>query len=416
VSELRLEGRRFRLRRAGEAERGRPVSNTEAASLLARACDDPRLRPELIEALARVRPPSRVVGRRGDELRAELIEAARSGALVLTELIDAPPRLAPGPIFEYAPPVPAPAPIDDAPIDDAPTPILTFITGVLDCGGVASPPEIEVDTPALAPTPAGVIGRLHRWERRPSPAMLFKVKVFAASEDQVTLSCDAGDLELPLDGSAGSLGGRMSQKWVLPWYGDGSELEGAAWDDIELYEVGTGNKIPFATKVEGSCGAGKATLGLVDVLFEDPDSGEARTARYGVFRSRRPKATFVLPGLDHGRLRIVLDDGYDDTDDELDITELVAAAGDETELEFPGWVNFDGGPCQAVVNDEFGRVRRLPQEEVERDSLEGDMAVFMLGENRLRIYQDDLAVFCGHSLHYEEPEQIVPAGHYPTDQ
>lgn len=358
-----------------------------------------------------MRSRSRVIDRRGDELEDELFEAVRSGALAFYEPLMRAPRITPGRV--HTPEVSSPAPMQyDEIVEDQPTPILSFIAGGLDCGAVSS--TAEVDTPAVAPLPAGVVGRLFKWERRPALSSLFKVKVVAATEDQVNLSCDAGSVDLDLGGTPGSLGGRTTQKWILPWYGEAGDLGGAQWDDIELFEVSAGGSIPFATSIDARCGAGEGSLGLIDVIFEDPDTGKGRSCRYGVFKTREPKATFVLPQLDHDRVRVVLDDGYDDTNDELDITALVAIAGAETTVDLPAWTDLEDGPCEGRVNHRYGRSRMLVEEAEDHD-IDGDCAVLMLGENRLRIYEGEQLVFCAHSFHYTDDAPLVPAGHNPND-
>lgn len=385
--------------------------------MVRRALRDPRLRTWLAETLAETirRAGDRLEGAPAHTLDRTILAAIERRELTLIEHVEAKPKLAPGPILApVLPPPPAPMPTDE-PIEDEPTPIVVFLlAGPLACGAAPGPVGAPIDTFVASPLPAGVIGRLAKWGERPPPESLIQVGVIAASEDEVTLACDAGSTKLPLGGTPGSPGRRLTQKWILPWYGEAKDLQGAAWDDVELFEVGVGGAIPFARAIEASCGAGKRKLGLIDVLHADPDSGTGRTARYGVFRTRTPNTTFVLPELDHDRLRFVLDDGYDDTEDRLDITALLGVSGPETTLEIPGWVTFEGGPCSGRLNEVFGR-RRLVVEEEQPAELGGDCAILMFGENRLRIYLDEALIFCAHSLHYTQADQIVPAGHNPGE-
>ena len=53
-----------------------------------------------------------------------------------------------------------------------------------------------------------------------------------------------------------------------------------------------------------------------------------RTAQYGLFRTRTPELMIVTSNLPPGSLKVSLDDGEEDTDDELDITKLAKLSGD----------------------------------------------------------------------------------------
>ncbi|MFV8749114.1 peptidoglycan-binding protein [Nannocystaceae bacterium ST9] len=412
-----FEGRWYSLARTSDAAR-RPLAASEAESLLRRALRERRIRSLLAEAILRGGGPrggDRLFAAPAEQLDRTVIDAVRRGELIVVEHLEAKPKLAPGPIMEAPAPI-VPAPVEpEEPIADEPTPIVVFLlAGPLACGVMLAGPSAPIDTLVASPLPAGVVGRLAKWGDRPPPESLIQVGVIAATQDEVTLSCDAGSTTLTLGGTPGSPGRRTTEKWILPWYGEAGDLQGAAWDDVELFEVTAGGSLPFATSIEATCGAGKRKLGLIDVIYADPDSGTGRSARYGVFRTRTPSATFVLPELEHDRLKFVLDDGYDDTDDRLDVTALLGVSGPETSLDLPGWVTFEGGPCSGRVNQAIGRSRMVVEEEQPAE-LGGDCAILMFGENRLRIYLDDALIYCAHSFHYTEAEQIIPAGHNPGE-
>ena len=54
-------------------------------------------------------------------------------------------------------------------------------------------------------------------------------------------------------------------------------------------------------------------------------------------------------------------------------------------------------------------------EEAEDHAIDGDCAVLMLGENRMRIYRGEQLVFCAHCLHYTDDAPLIPAGHNPSE-
>ncbi len=241
-----------------------------------------------------------------------------------------------------------------------------------------------------------------------------RVHVTHPTEMKVALRAEGGDVELDLTGVEGTAVS-VSTKRVLPWFGDAADLDGASWDDIELLDVSAGGDLPFGLRIEATSGAGSGTLGIFDVVFDDPAGGPARSARYGLFKTREPNAKFAFPEIDVSRVRVLLDDAEDATADTLDITDLVALAGDVTSVTFPAWVEREGGP-PGEVNEEEGRRRMVDFDEVDVDEPDGDCALFMLGENRLKILLDDELLLCTHSFHYVDDALTVPSGYDEMEQ
>jgi len=273
-----------------------------------------------------------------------------------------------------------------------------------DAGGVRSPAAFT------APIAAGVLGRLHRWGQRPADEDLVELEV-PSGADRVELRCDGRSVAVPL-------AGKRSQKKLAFWYGAASDLGGATWGDIQLVEASASGAVPFTPIVEAHAQRGadrdEGRLGLVDILAEDPDAGgRLRSLRFGVFRTRAPRLTFVLPnlGVDVAELDVFLDDGDDDTDDELNLTARVALAGTVTTVALPGWVELDRGNVGGSTN-EAGRGRnRLVVEDVERPPDEGSCALFLFGGNRVRVEDRGRRIVSASSLHYLDRALPVPPGH-----
>src|SRR5262249_62360388 len=98
--------------------------------------------------------------------------------------------------------------------------------------------------------------------------------------------------------------------------GPAADRGGAAWDDVQLVEVTASGDVPFSPRVDAEADDARGRLGLVDVLADDPDApGRRRTLRFGMFRTRTPNPTFVLPNLDVPELDIFVADGDDHTQD-----------------------------------------------------------------------------------------------------
>jgi hypothetical protein len=263
-----------------------------------------------------------------------------------------------------------------------------------------------VETPVALALDAAVVGRLHRYGRRPLGPELVAVRA-PAGVASVALQTGRGAATIAMR-AGGS--GAESEKKLLFHYGDAGQLQGAQWDDVQLVDVSASGDAPFATQLRASGGSASGSLGLIDVLAEDPDSpGTFRTLSHGLFRTRSPRLRFVLPNLDLAGLRVFLDDGDDATDDELDVTALLHLDGAVTTVEMPRYVRL-GQSVTGVTNRTRGRDRVFRAGTEERPA-EGDIGLFVFGENRIRVEQgrgaSALKLFTAWSFHYLEAAQTV---------
>ena len=263
------------------------------------------------------------------------------------------------------------------------------------------------DVPVATALDGAVVARLHRFGQRPLPPELVSVRTPKGIAGPVTLQTGRGTADVAMrEGGAGS----ESEKKLLFWYGDSPG--DAAWDDIQLVEVSASGDAPFATTLRASAGAARGELGLLDVLAEDPDApGTWRTLRHGVFRTRTPRLKLVLPNLRLSDVRVFLDDGDDRTDDELDLTALLRLSGPVTTVQLPGYVRL-GGEVRGVTNQKSGR-DRVFRAGVEQPPAEGEVALFVFGQNRLRVEKGKGSaaqkLFSSYSLHYLDRAQTVAA-------
>lgn len=409
-----LAGEHVELLRASDAAELAAVDWREAQRRLLAARDELRVCEAVAHALnvdlgRTLHAPS------DDALWSDLEAALRVGALVLVVHEVRVVGGLVGPDLDAVALTDLAEPADEEPADEATDvePQISFARAGVRRGGRGAVGG-ERRTVAVPPVPAAVLGYLGRWSKPPPVESLVRVHVTHPTEMTVTLSAEGGDIELELSGVEGA-GMAVSKKRVLPWFGDAADLDGASWDGIELLDVSAGGDLPFGLRIEATCGSGSGTLGVFDVLFADPSGGPARSARYGLFKTREPAAKFVLPELDVSKVRVLLDDGEDATADTLDVTEMVALDGDVTSFDFPAWVEREDGP-PGEVNEDVGRRRIVDFDEVDDvDEPDGDCALFMLGENRLQILLDDELLLYAHSFHYVDDALTVPSGYDPME-
>jgi hypothetical protein len=285
---------------------------------------------------------------------------------------------------------------------------IKFLRGTRVCACLKADSAASVETRVAIPLHSKVVGKLFRYQSRPLDGELITVRVEPAGAQSIDIDSgnDVTSMELePRDG------GLVTKKKLLLWHGDSSDLEGAAWDDITLINVSTSGDLPYQMSVTARCCGTEAKLGVLDILINDPEGSGWRTARYALFRTRTPSLKVTTPSLALGGIKVQLDDGDESTDDELDITRLVKLAGDVTAVdEVPGWTEL-GGVCTGLTNSDKGRWRQY-QECVDEQSGQGDCAVFLYGENRLRLLRGDTVLFCAHSFHYLRDGETVPSGRY----
>jgi hypothetical protein len=284
-----------------------------------------------------------------------------------------------------------------------------FLRGKMVCACQASGDGALIETRAVQPLHAQVVGKLFRYGRRPLDGELVTIRVdeAAAPAVEVDSGVEVVTLELEPQGA-----GFAAKKKILLWHGDAAGLGGATWNDIALVNVSASGELPFRLYVTARCGGAEAKLGVLDVLIRDPEGGAWRTARYGLFRTRTPSLKITTPNLAVDGVSVHLDDGEEDTDDEIDVTRLIALAGEISAVdEVAGWIRLDSGVCSGTTNTELGR-RRLYQECVDAPPDAGDCALYMYGENRLQLRQGDALIFCAHSFHYLRDGETVPSGRY----
>lgn len=268
-------------------------------------------------------------------------------------------------------------------------------------------------TSVALPMEASVVGRLHRYRRRPLECELVTVEVFDGSGSKVTVRSPRESVDLELAAAGG--GAPASRKKLLLWHGRREDLGGASWPDIELLDVSASGEVPFVGEVEARAGDANGTLGLIDVLAEDPEAaGAFRTLRHGIFRTRSPRLKICIGGLAPSVLRVLLDDGVDETDDEVDVTGLLALSAPQTTVQVPEFTRL-GGAVTGTVNHDVGRHRTV-QETVDPLPSEGDLGLFLAGENRVRIEMAGETLFVARSLHSASGDGTVPPGFFRADE
>ena len=257
-------------------------------------------------------------------------------------------------------------------------------------------------TQVASPLEAGVVGKLGRWGKRPADEDLAQIEV-PAGTSKLELKFDGHTVAVPLAGT-------RSQKKLLFCHGPAADLAGASWDDIQLVDVTASGDVPFCPRIEAEADDARGRLGLVDVLADDPDApGRKRSLRFGLFRTRTPKLTFVLPNLEVPELDVFLDDGDDDTEDEVNLTAHLSLASEIQGADVPGWVRFDSR-VRGTANEPGAGRNRMVVPDVDNPPEGGDCALFLFGPNRLRIERRGDPLFRASSCHYLDDDVEVPPG------
>src|SRR5262249_37780085 len=147
-----------------------------------------------------------------------------------------------------------------------------------------------------------------------------------------------------------------------------------------LIDVSKSGDVPFEQTLKFKVQGHERELGLMDLLVKDAD-GAFQSARYGLFKGRRPTFKLVAPRIGPNYLKIVLDDAADTPDDQADVTKLVNPSGAVTDAsDFKEAVPHDSPQIEAHLAEDAVRKRVY-----DSPPPDGDLATFLLGENRVRI-------------------------------
>jgi hypothetical protein len=285
-----------------------------------------------------------------------------------------------------------------------PNPVVKFYRG--DSWFQPSEALGNVEVPAIAAVDKKVLGWLSKHGDLPESAVVLTVRVLDPKVTQGTLEIETPKGAKTFTMTRGTAGWECPQRFVL-MYGEDGDLQGAAFKGIELLDVTKSGDIPFEQLIKFRVQGFERELGVVDFLIKDAD-GKFRTARYGVFKGRKPTFKLVAPKIGPNFLEVFLDDADDDTEDEIEITKLVKAEGAVTaKSDFAEAVKRDSPDIQLEMGEHQPRRRIFDASE---DLSE--VATFMLGENRVRIEdaRNGLVYFQGNFLLYAEDKETIPLG------
>jgi hypothetical protein len=274
-------------------------------------------------------------------------------------------------------------------------------------------------TKVVAPLPAPVVRRLQKYKKRPLDSELVRVCVskVAAKTAQITGGPKACSVPLKSEESEW-----RSVKKILCWYGDGRGIDPDHWPDIQLVEVTAGGASPFVSQLTGTALGVSAPLGMIDILVTDPDEGDVRSLRYCLLRSRTPVLKLLLPLVDVTKIRVIVDDGDNDTPDTVDITKKVGLSGAVTVYSaVPDWVDETGGGLDIHPNQDQGRLRKVIASVLQGEPDAGRYALFMSGENRVRLEYDrpegggTEILYHAHSLNYLDRNKTIVNGYFEEE-
>ncbi len=285
-----------------------------------------------------------------------------------------------------------------------PNPSIRFFRGESFFQPSQGPGTIEV--PVMPAMDKKVLGWMAKHGDVPEAACVLTVRVPDPRVTQGMLDVETpkGSKSYAMNRAAG--GWECPQRFVL-MYGDDGDLQGARFDGIELLDVTKSGDVPFEQTVKFGVQGHERELGVMDLLIRDAD-GQFRTARYGIFLGRKPTFKLVAPRIGPNFLKVVLDDADDATDDELDITKLVDPAGAITDVrDFQDAVPHDSSSVVVTLAADAPRKRSY-----DTAPAGGDLATFLLGENRVRIVdsRSDTTLFQANFLLYPGKDETVPVG------
>jgi len=299
--------------------------------------------------------------------------------------------------------------------ESCPQPKVRFIRGI-----VLALPERAwswLETEVVTPLPAPVVKRLQKYRKPPRDSEMVRVCVSQVAASTATISGGTATVTVGLQAQDGEY---VSVKKILFWYGDGQGINPDNWPDIQLVEVTSGSG--FVTQLTGTAQGVSAPLGMLDIRVSDPDGGQSRSLRYCILRTRKPALTFLTPLVDVTKIQIILDDGDNNTEDNVDITAAVRLSGASTTYSsVPDWVEESPGGMEIHPNAEMGRQRVVMASAIEGEAEAGRFALFMNGENRVRliyIRKDGVTeiLYHAHSLNYLDTDKTIANGYYEGDR
>ncbi len=258
------------------------------------------------------------------------------------------------------------------------------------------------ETNVISPIDKKTIGFLFKHKLSPESAnqLLIKVDTTVVKKPELKIKSASGDAVLLL--IKGEDGNWYTEKKVVLIYGKESDLQGAKFDGIELVDVTKSGDIGYADTVEVTCETETRKIGMIDFLIEN-DENKYTTARYGIFKTRTPNFKLLCNQIGPNRIKIVLDDGDDETIDELNLTILVDPASSIV----------DKKDFQLAIPHDSKRIEGRWQREEKRTRIyneppeDGDLAMFIYGENRIRIYSGDELLYQAHFLLFLDDGETV---------
>ncbi len=269
----------------------------------------------------------------------------------------------------------------------------------------------------FCPVPKAVVALLKKLNRRPEPASLAQIEIDASEVQgqsapvKATLKAGSVTKEIPLE-----LKGNVwvSEKFVLLTYGDGS-ADAAPFEDVLAIDISKGDAVGFEVEGTLEVGTHKRKFGCLDVQLKDSDDGKFRSIRFGIFKDRASGIKLICPQIGANNLRVLLDDGQNETPDQLDITRFLNPAGAVTDkAAMPKAVNPEENAITGTWTSPTPRTRIYDDPEQESQFL----GMLLLGENRILIQDTSSGetVYEAHFLIYEDDEDIVVGWNYGMDE
>lgn len=276
---------------------------------------------------------------------------------------------------------------------------------------------LTLSTSVVCPVPKAVVAVWKKALRRPETAALTQIEIDArevqstGQEVKAVLKAGSINQEIPLvlDGAVW-----VSEKLLLFTYGEGS-ADATPFDDVMAIDLSKSDAVGFEVEGTIEVGTHKRKFGCLDVLLKDSEDGKFRTTRFGVFKGRDSALKLTTPLIGANNVQILLDDGQDETPDQLDITKLLNPANAVTDkAAMPLAINPEAEQVSGTWDAPTPRTRIFDDPEDESRMV----GVLLLGENRIVIRDRSSGeiLFETHFLVYENEEEVVVGWNYGMDQ